>query len=41
MANLERGFRRLTWVVSLVLPTPLVVCGLYGVTHGDTDFAYF
>jgi hypothetical protein len=40
MANLERGFRRLTWVVSLFLAIPLAGLGVYGITQGDTAFAY-
>ncbi len=40
MANLERGFRRLTWVVSVVLAIPFVGLGVYGLTEKDTAFAF-
>jgi len=39
MANLERGFRRLTWVVSVVLAIPCVGLGVYGLIEKDTAFA--
>jgi hypothetical protein len=39
MANLERGFRRLTWVVSVVRGIPCVGLGVYGLTEKDTAFA--
>ena len=37
MANLERGFRRLTWVVSLVLSVPTATLGLFFMTAGEHD----